>query len=77
MKLFREKKNRVEMTAAGYRPSKALYWSLIISLVVHAVVIFYHVELPDRKKPLRKPMNVKFMQRAPRLSSRSWGAWPS
>jgi len=68
MKPFREKKNRVELGSAGYRPSKALYWSLIISLVVHAVVIFYHVELPDRKKPLRKPMNVKFIQRAPRLS---------
>ena len=37
-------------------------------MVLHTVIIFYQVELPERKKPIRKPISVKFVQRAPRLS---------
>jgi hypothetical protein len=59
---------RIELEAPGLKPRQALYWSLLISLVFHAVLIFYHVELPEREKPVRKPMSVKFVQRAPRLS---------
>jgi len=59
---------RIELEAAQLRPSKALYWSLLISLAIHAILIFYHVELPERKQPVRKPISVKFVQRAPRLS---------
>jgi hypothetical protein len=59
---------RIGLEAPGLKPRQALYWSLLISLVFHAVLIFYHVELPEREKPVRKPMSVKFVQRAPRLS---------
>ena len=59
---------RIELGAPGLRPRKALYWSLLISVVLHTVIIFYQVELPEREKPIRKPISVKFVQRAPRLS---------
>jgi hypothetical protein len=64
------KKNseRIELEAPGQRSNRVLYWSLLISLVFHAVLVFYQVQLPERKKLPRKPISVKFVQRAPRLS---------
>ena len=42
---------------------------LFISLVLHLAIVFYHIEwrLPERKVR-RKPIAVKFIQRAPRLA---------
>jgi hypothetical protein len=68
LKTSRIRAERIELEAPGLRPRKALYWSMLISLTLHAILIFYHVELPERKKPVRKPISVKFVQRAPRLS---------
>jgi len=65
---FKHRGEGIELEAPGRRSSKVVLWSLIISLVFHTVLIFYQVELPERKKPARKPISVKFVQRAPRLS---------
>jgi hypothetical protein len=65
---FQKGRDRIELESPGQRSNKVLLWSLVISLIFHAVLIFYHIELPERKKPPRKPISVKFVQRAPRLS---------
>jgi len=58
----------IELETPGGRTGRVLWWSLLISLVFHTVLIFYQIELPERAKPPRKPISVKFVQRAPRLS---------
>jgi hypothetical protein len=58
----------IELEAPGGRTGRVLLWSLLISLVFHTILVFYHIELPERAKPPRKPISVKFVQRAPRLS---------
>jgi hypothetical protein len=68
LRISPNRSERIELAAPGLRPRKALYWSLLISVVLHTVIIFYQVELPEREKPIRKPISVKFVQRAPRLS---------
>jgi hypothetical protein len=68
LRIARPRGERIELGAPEQRSRKILYWSFIISVAFHAILIFYQVELPERKKPVRKPISVKFVQRAPRLS---------
>lgn len=68
LRIARPRGERIELGASGLQPRKIIYWSFLISVAFHAILIFYHVELPERKKPVRKPISVKFVQRAPRLS---------
>ena len=65
---FKNHSQSIELEAPGRRTGRIMMWSLLISLVFHTVLIFYQVELPERAKPPRKPISVKFVQRAPRLS---------
>jgi hypothetical protein len=65
---FTDHGQSIELEAPGRRTGRVLWWSLLISMVFHAVLIFYHIELPEKAKPPRKPISVKFVQRAPRLS---------
>ena len=65
---FKNSGQSIELEAPGRRSGRVMLWSLLISLVFHTVLIFYHIELPERERPPRKPISVKFVQRAPRLS---------
>ncbi len=65
---FKNHGQSIELEAPGRKTGRAILWSLLISLVFHTVLVFYQIELPERAKPPRKPISVKFVQRAPRLS---------